>query len=287
MGRAACGWAAALLLLIAPLAAARAGAPAPVQVPGSLDSLLFGDPGSVHPDIDVDRSFAAPETEAVAVLRGADLLDAAAVGFGGEDVVDGLEALRIRIRLQYPAPEAVLEGERVITMVFPSQYREDEVWQSGHYAFAASSSGAFLIQDGRSWVPDPPVAEYIRRKLYREPLFLVRERHSPELTAVHVGSGEIGGIRVEEVRVGYRGAVTVLSVDPASGRVLRAAHRGRLGWIGDIERLYSDFRVVDGLVLPFRTETLFDGAPITRPDLEVTEVTANPDVDRTLFSIPD
>jgi hypothetical protein len=61
--------------------------------------------------------------------------------------------------------------------------------------------------------------------------------------------------------VRYREVVSVLGIDPASGRVLNLAYRGSGagGAPADAEQRYSDFRSAGALTLPYAVERLADG----------------------------
>lgn len=98
----------------------------------------------------------------------------------------------------------------------------------------------------------PEVYEFVRRRLYREPLALLRARLQPEFAAVAAGAGEVNGMKVDWVNVCFAGATAKLGVEPKTGRILAAVYRGRApSKLGEIPRAFSDFKEMDGgLTLP-------------------------------------
>jgi hypothetical protein len=64
-------------------------------------------------------------------------------------------------------------------------------------------------------------------------------------------------------------------------------YRGRApAAIGDVTRTFSDFRDVDGIVLPFAVSTTYNDAPPGEPR-PYAEVIVNPTIDTSLFALPE
>ena len=78
-----------------------------------------------------------------------------------------------------------------------------------------------------------------------------------------------------------------MGIDPASGRILTIAFRGSgMGRApGDMLSVYSDFREVDGLTLPFASETTYNGEPMIKGVNHA--VVINPPVDDAAFEMPE
>ena len=108
-------------------------------------------------------------------------------------------------------------------------------------------------------------------------LFPLLRGADPEMYA----TGERDGLNW--LRLRRRGMVLDAGIDAASGRLVRIAYGGRGpgGETGRIEIVYSDFRAVDGLLLPYRADGALNGAKVdgvggvieayelNPPDLEV------------------
>ncbi len=135
---------------------------------------------------------------------------------------------------------------------------------------------ATRISGQERWEGDSSVHSALVRGLYREPVALLAARDRPGFVAVALGPGELGGRPVEKVAVGFRGATSTLSLDAETGRVLAVSFRGRGGpGLGMVEHLYSDFRKVEGVEVPWAVATTFDGQPVTEPKVSIRRVEAS------------
>ena len=63
----------------------------------------------------------------------------------------------------------------------------------------------------------------------RDPLHILKEWNDGKGQVVALEKGKVGDVEVERVAVSHRGAATILSIDPKTGRVLLAGYRGRMG----------------------------------------------------------
>ncbi len=88
------------------------------------------------------------------------------------------------------------------------------------------------------------------------------------------------------VHVGLDGDTNALGIDPETGQILSIAYRGTtfMGAPGEVEQHYSDFREVDGLMLPFASSTTFNGEPMLTGTVESTEVDV--EVEDSEFEMP-
>jgi hypothetical protein len=96
------------------------------------------------------------------------------------------------------------------------------------------------------------------------------------------GAERVGDVEATVAEVAREGARARWAIDPSTGRVLRV-RRTRIGLSGPAEETqdFSDFRPVDGLMLPFRIKVSSGGAEEQVATLEACDV--NPPVDTGLF----
>lgn len=81
------------------------------------------------------------------------------------------------------------------------------------------------------------------------------------------------------------GVDVTLGLDPVSGRVhsISFVDRNSEGEVGEYIVVYSDFRAVDGLMLPFAERALFRGAPDDSLTRTIEAIAINPPLDGALF----
>ena len=129
------------------------------------------------------------------------------------------------------------------------------------------------------------VYECVRRKLYREPLALLRARNQPGFVAVAAGSGEFKGAKVDWVNVSYAGATSKLAVESDTGRILAVVYRGRApSKMGEICKAYSDFKEMEGgLILPQNSDVTYDGKAPSSPKPASQSVALNVPIEPRLF----
>lgn len=127
----------------------------------------------------------------------------------------------------------------------------------------------------------------MEREFYRHPIHILKAWQDGEVKAVYLDSDKIGDVLVDQVAVSVKGATTKISIDPASGRIIRISYRGRAAaGIADVERDYSAFRDVMGLIVPFQVTTRFDGKPVDNPKVVVASIQVNEKIEPALLLKP-
>jgi hypothetical protein len=156
----------------------------------------------------------------------------------------------------------------------------------GTMALVLTPEAAFaLTPQGERPLP-PSMRERMEKEFRHSPLFLLRYRKEPTFNPTAVGTGKAGAVPVELVAVEYGGETVTLGIDPASGRVLTVAYRGEgpSGAPGDIVQTLSDFRDVNGVMLPFKSVSTFNGEPGSSSTSEA--IVLNSPIDQSRFERP-
>jgi hypothetical protein len=124
------------------------------------------------------------------------------------------------------------------------------------------------------------------RQFVRHPLSILRARKRPTFKAVALGPGKAGDVAVEQVAVEIDGLSVTLNFDAASGRMVSLSYRGRGtdGVLGEIEHSFSNFRTVEGVTLPYKTNVTLKGEPMRAVAVEA--ITLNAPVPPALFERP-
>ncbi len=127
----------------------------------------------------------------------------------------------------------------------------------------------------------------IEAVLFRNTLVLLRSLEKPELTVQWVATEQWQGKPVEVVAVSdaARKLQVKLSVDPQTNLPVKKTYAGAfLGAPGELEEVYSDWREVGGLKLPFSTVLVQGGQK--RGEQKVTQVRINPGVPESAYAKP-
>ena len=215
------------------------------------------------------------------IKRGQELIAKAVEALGGRSKLDQLvsfqrkdlraDQIRNNLLLTFPdgvRQEIVRPNFTLVSVVTPSES-----------FFLVNNSGQPMSEAGRS---------AIHKELNHELIVLLRARMQPEFKAWSTGGDTVGETAVERVDVELPGFTTTLSIDPATGRVLSQSYRGRAlgGVFGEIVITYSDFRTIEGLLLPFKTTATLGGQPVPALSTTVETITINGSIDPAVFRKP-
>jgi YHS domain-containing protein len=211
----------------------------------------------------IDGPDAPPAADEAARRRGGEILDLAVKGMGGAEALAKATTLRVRIRTSGKRGDTAFSIETTRTVRVPGVLRVATSWDG-------SPPSAWLLVPGAGRNPAAartPVGEevrgYMEREYHRQPYALLQAWRRGEATAAAAGAGKAGEVPVERVAVHAGGATTTLAVDPATGRILEAAWRGRTAvGITDTLRRYADFRETGGLLLPHAVAVEVEGKPV-------------------------
>lgn len=229
-----------------------------------------------------------------ALKKGAALLERAIGAAGGASKIDGLRSYQEKsVMTQSRGQRGEVEVKQDWLVAFPDRTRLEIVMPDFNDAAVQMrmtnvlASEPFLISRSGKVLPlDAPQRADLEQQLQRKPLFLLRARAG--LKASYSGTGKVGDTPVELVTVELAGMPATLSLDSASGRLLRLSYqrRGPQGEYGEFAQTYSDFRTVDGVTLPFKLSATFAEKPWKDQSFTVESLTFNKAIDAKLFEKP-
>jgi hypothetical protein len=226
---------------------------------------------------------ASPESEA----RGREVLEAAIRAMGGVEKLSSVRDLTLLSRILQVTPQGDLELTSKLYLVLPDKFRQDVITPFGELSLA--SSGGTAWQKGPQGIQEAPrpLLESMRRSLARVLVRLLPEAREGKRTVQYLESTTLGDRAVEVVLVtDGNGDAVKLFVDPSTGRVLKQAFQGMAPGRGPVEEehLYSDFRPVQGLTVPFKVVVLQDGEKSQERTVDSVEL--NVGLDPALFDRP-
>ena len=226
----------------------------------------------------LDHADDPPTGNAVSRRRGRELIVLALAGFGGVDKVDAITNVQWKTTTIFEQGDKKTEMHQAATIIMPDQYRLDYAYGDFRETHELTNGHLNEISAGNEVTRLPEdVYEFVRRRLYHEPLALLRARNEPGFVAFAAGTGEVEGQLVEWLKIGYAGATTKLGIDPKTGRVIAAIYRGRApSKLGEIWRTYSEFKPMEGgLILPQNWEVTYEGLPAEGPKPASRSVSVN------------
>jgi YHS domain-containing protein len=234
---------------------------------------------------------AAPmPSDPAAAARGKALLEKAVASVGGAKLDALTTYVESSSELQKrPTGEVTIEVRKM--WQFPAGARQDRTvpmadGQKRAFGTLLTGSGAFSIGGAQVTAVIPEAVPSVQQDLWRQIVPLLRARREPGVVVAALGPTAIDGAQVERVRVRHAGLDVTLNLDPQSGRVHSTSFidRGPGGQYGEITLVYSDFKNVEGLTLPYSERGFFNGAAEPSLSRSIDTISINPPLDAALFS---
>ncbi len=212
--------------------------------------------------IEAEETGQAPTPDAI--KKGELLIEKAVSAMGGAARLDALANYQEQRKAMQHRHSGDVEIKYVTTVVFPNRSRQEEIGPDYKQVIVITPTESFGFSPdssrGALSLPEM-VRNGYEKQFARNPLIILKNRKQASFKAFAAGPDKIGGAVVEQVAVESNGLKIKLGIDPATGRVLSLSFKGRGqgGAVGQITRTYSDFRPVEGLLLPFKIASSFNG----------------------------
>jgi len=234
---------------------------------------------------------AAPE----ALKKGQALIEQAVTALGGAARLDGLTSYQEKTVTRRTVRMNEVEFKNTLTVLFPDRIRFEQVSPDFNnpaairqVASVITPSEAFNLGPNGVQPVHPVSKSEQEREIKRRPFSILRARKSAGFNPSAIGSGKAGETTIEQVAVEVDGTNYTLGIDPATGRLLSLAYprRGPDGTFGQFVQVFSDFRTVDGLTLPFKVTATFNDQPWKDQSPTIESISVNTKIDPALFEKP-
>jgi predicted Zn-dependent peptidase len=240
----------------------------------------------------VDISIPEPEVERAEVTsegqaRARELLDRAVAAMGGAEAVDRVATLALSGTVAQQTPQGPMEIAVAETYLFPDRFWQEVTLPFGTMTMAISGDTGFAVTpQGVVDLPESQLAA-IRQNASRNLLALLKARTDPGLVATVLEPGELEGTPLERLQVEVAGQVTVVGLDPETGRIRQLVYQGTAGpgAPGEMVETFSDWRPVGDLQYPFAIVGTFNGEEVQRVTID--EVEVDVEVDESVFVRPE
>jgi len=224
--------------------------------------------------------------------KAAKLLDRAVEALGGAQRIDGLTTYAET----FSQVQKRQQGEAQITIKtmwrFPDATRVERTMTMGDRKMSSAQlvtpAGAWYLAQGHAYPAPEAGRPSIEMDLGRNPVVLMHARRDAAFKAAALGPATVAGMSVEQVRVRRGGVDVILGLDSATARIqtITFTDRNNEGEIGTYTLVYSDYRPVDGLTLPFSVRALFNGEAEPSQTFTLEAIALNPPLDAALFATP-
>jgi YHS domain-containing protein len=231
-----------------------------------------------------------------AVLAGRAALDRLVAWMGGAERLRAISNVRATEAHAEKHGDAEYAVTNEFVVAFPRSYFHKQTWNESWFSTVACSAGGAMGSARGLERIAASRARAFERAMARWPLVVAKahvdgspKADCPGLVVLADGEGEIGGAKVDFVKVWLNGATSRLAVEKGTGRPVQVAYRGRDGSmrVGDVVRTFTAHATVAGVTLPTAYTVTLDGKPLSAAALELDgfELNVTPAAD--LFAVPE
>jgi YHS domain-containing protein len=234
----------------------------------------------------IETDDSAPVVDDPALAEGKRLLAVVLRGLGGEKSVSSLRRYRQDVEKSVENEGETIRTAKIASVDLSGAYRWDDVWGDLTWSMVSGPAGSFFLDSDGKEPMSACQEKALRARCRVNALVVLREALDRDDALVFFsGGGSIGTTATRELTIHLDGSTYRLSIDPDSGRVLRMETRGRGPRMsfGNLAYLYSDFREVENLVLPFAIDVEFEGEAAPSQGFRITSIRLDEDVAEALF----
>jgi len=265
--------------------------------PEQFATLVVGNPAEIGQQLAAlgpvakwDITIPPPPGEKQAAVEASDaagkaLIAKVVAALGGESKLQSVQAVEQKVALVRKTPQGDLPLDLDGITVFPDRQWTRIESPMGSMSMVYSPQASFMEMAGAARDLPATQKEDAQQSLKRDLLNVARHANDPKFLFSAGGTEKIGDVEAQVLNLNADGATARWYIDPQTGRVLRSAAQ-RTGSAGPVEQRvdYSDWKPVDGLVLPFKRTITEDGQQVGTADVK--EIRINPPVDPKLFEKP-
>ena len=229
----------------------------------------------------------APQIEktAASLEAGSRLMAATAAKLGGETLAK-TKAIRSSSTLAVNFGGQSMALSQSVVEVFPDKAHVVLKTPMGDQTVVLNGDQGFMIAAGQTRPMPSAMLEDQKKNLARDLQHLLRYADAPDLQAVAGGEETIDGAVCRVLAVSYKGADSRLWIG-TEDKVVKQSYQGQHPMTrapGTMEIFFSDYREIEGMLVPHKEVMLFNGDELATITLESFEV--NPEIDDSLFESP-
>ncbi len=237
------------------------------------------------PEAPPGEAGATPAAASTGDEKGRQLAQKVAEAYGGQNKIASVKSVMQKAKVTMKTPQGDIPITLEAIYVYPDRAYQKMGTPMGEMVMVASPSASFM--SGAMGSRDLPASqkEEQMKEIHRDPFFVLQHAGDADVTFTSAGTEKVGDIDAQIVDVNSKGAEVRWYVDPASGRILKSSSRAMTPTGPGMQvTTYSDWRMVDGMSLPFQRVISVNGEESGQSTTE--EIVINPPVDAKLFEKP-
>jgi len=224
-----------------------------------------------------------PKETAESLARGAKVMGRMVEALGGRERVLGVKALKFTATHQIHAARGrSMNGTTWIA--YPDRMRIEMETVAGLMTRVWDGKKGLIVTPAESRPMPEMMVSSFRQDLGRRPFNIARSFLEGSVEAMYLGEVEKDGRKADSLLLVVEGLPPFkLNVEKGTGRIVSLFYRspGVTGGMADTDRLLRDYRVVDGIAIPFKMDFIQRGLVEFTTLLE--EVEIDPEMEDSLF----
>ena len=238
--------------------------------------------GDAEP-IDITIPLAPPSESAAATIAWVDpeVLDRVLRALGGREAFAAIETLRYSGSTEAPMQGQTVTLQTDVAIALPDRVRVMQQTPMGEITIALNGSDGTIDTPAGSQPAPPALVDQVRAQLFQDLPYLFARAEELKVISLELQEDMP---KVFELKAPGLTSPIKLWVDLATSRPLQL-EMTVVGMQGPQQIVveYSNYRDVDGLVIPFASSQTVDGEPGARSNYTTIEI--NPELDSSLFEI--
>jgi zinc protease len=231
----------------------------------------------------IDISIPEPEAEraeqdATTLSRGREILAKAQQAAGGADKLAAVKDLTKSYTFK---SKSGLNAEQTVQIVLPDTMLQESQLPFGRLVAAVGPEGGWM-RAPQGMMPMPaPQLEQAKGELFRLRESILLSDRMPSRTVNFVEQAEHNGRPADVIEISDESGASVrLWIDAESGEMVKQTYQSSAitGAPSQVEQIFSDYRDVDGLRVPFKVTVLANGEEFAQ--VEVSEILYNTGLDK-------
>ncbi|HZP17752.1 MAG TPA: pitrilysin family protein [Terriglobales bacterium] len=209
-----------------------------------------------------------------------------AKALGGEDKLKAVKALKSDYTLTQLGGPAASSIQAQSTIVFPDRLKVDLQTPRGNFSMVVTPAAGFMAAEGMGSqdIPASRKNEMVEQ-IHRDLIYVAQHVSDPAFSFTALGTEKSGNLDTAAVDVSGPGVSLRWFVDPQTGKIIRETYKamGQSGPV-DTETVFSDWKNVEGLNLPFHRDNRQEGKDSS--SVQFSSIQINPAVDPKIFEKP-
>ena len=204
---------------------------------------------------------------------------------GGLDAFERIQAIQEKGQAILVTPQGEVGIGLVRTMAFPDRYRVVMDHPQGQMVQIMNGGQVWLVTPMGSQPAPPSVKENLVNNIWQDLTYLYRQSDQEGLQVQYLGSEDINGIPTEVILLSPPDVRSFRLFFDASTMlpIKRSSQNMTPNGPAETEEFLSDYRKIDGILLPFKTLIISNGQKVG--ETTVTEVIINPAFTDDMFTV--